>query len=514
MSSPAASSDSHRDLAPSASTGDGGVTQRGSLWQQLRATYAEVTGLWRIVEGPRAVEAKAIRLAQIQRMSSRTPTIVIASLLNTAIVAVVCGPEQPFLAVAIWTGVLWALSLSRLIRWWRARNRVYSGEVSPKTVSYATLSTFAAGCLWGAAAFVVITTGSPASQVIMVLTIAGMSAGASAVFAVLPESVAAFVLPAVGGIVAGWALQGGPISVGLVIMCSVFSVFMVSNSVSAYFAMLEGVRIRLRHESDAEKLAAAYAKVEAVNEQINEELAGARDMQQSLLPERSSIELIEKHWGVRLGHYFKPSAYIGGDLWYLLPQSKDRIGICVFDFTGHGVRAAINTFRLHASLQTLNKKLTSPTELMEELNKQLYRILPRGQMATAIIGIVDKTNDTFTYAAAGAPAPLIYNPSDDTFTVADGSGLPLAAMGLTDYDERVVPFPPGASLVVYSDALTEFRDLEGNMPGEDWLFERAEHHLRHGLPEDFLTVLLADFDEARDGPIGDDLTLVHLWRPE
>lgn len=504
---PVSGADTAKGAAPESQPSAQGFIAR------FKAIVADAVLLWRPVDGPRAEEANAIRLAQVRAISARTPFVSIANMMNSAIIALACGAELPAFALGVWLALMWSTSILRLYRWHRSRSRVHSDFVSPQVLENASIGTLIGGCLWGAAAFVIIATGSPMSQVLIVMTIAGMSAGSAAMFGVLPESVATFVVPAVGGTIAAFLLDPSMMSIGMVVMCTAFMVFMLVTSLTAYANMVELVRGRLSQMSAREELAAAYGKVDTMNQQMNEELEGARDMQRSLLPEDSSIHLIEKHWGVRIAHHFEPSLYIGGDLWYLLPISKDLLGVCVVDFTGHGVRAAINTFRLHATLQNLDKSVTSASDMLEELNKHLYRILPRGQMATAIVAIVDKSRDLLTYAAAGSPAPLIHNPADDTFTVADGSGLPLAAVGLTEYEERVLPFPPGASLVLYSDALIEFRDADGNMPGEEWLVERAEHHLRDSAQDAFLGAILADFEDAKCGPAGDDLTIVHLWRP-
>lgn len=92
----------------------------------------------------------------------------------------------------------------------------------------------------------------------------------------------------------------------------------------------------------------------------------------------------------------------------------------------------------------------------------------------------------------------------------DIAGPPLGAFTDPDYDEWCVPFPPGTSLLVYSDALTE-SESGGKLVCDDatllrWATETAPDACMVGT-------ILNRFRAHIPGEPPDDLTLLHIRRP-
>ncbi|MBO6892659.1 MAG: SpoIIE family protein phosphatase [Roseibium sp.] len=185
------------------------------------------------------------------------------------------------------------------------------------------------------------------------------------------------------------------------------------------------------------------------------ELDYAKTMQVGMLPDRALINEVLETYPVDVASHYQPSIGLGGDLWGIRPLSPNRLFFYILDFSGHGVGAAINTFRF----QTFYKGVAgieSPAQLMEKLNGFLKGILPIGQFATMFCAIVDFERNEMTYSSAGAPPTLVR--SDETggvFASLDGSGFPLGLRARGDYQNATVPFLPGSTLFLYSDALVE-----------------------------------------------------------
>jgi len=151
-------------------------------------------------------------------------------------------------------------------------------------------------------------------------------------------------------------------------------------------------------------------------------------------------------------------AIVGGD-WYDAFRLPDgRIAFSIGDVAGHGLRAAIvmgevrQTFRAAA----LNPK--SPSLVLDRANT-ILNMRANPVMVTAMFGIFDPSDGTFTYASAGHPPPVLALPCASVI-VLPKDGVPLGIvdeLGATDW---TFTLPPGAMFAVYTDGLIEYsRDL-------------------------------------------------------
>ena len=115
------------------------------------------------------------------------------------------------------------------------------------------------------------------------------------------------------------------------------------------------------------------------------------------------------------------------------------------------------------------------------------------------------------YVGAAGPKPFLISPDVPEGMLLPSEGRPLAMTGDSEYEEREVPLPPGSSLFLYSDALTETPDMVNPVYDED----RMQQALTGGLDQAGhpFDVILDDFHDRVEGPLNDDLTMVMLSRP-
>lgn len=252
-----------------------------------------------------------------------------------------------------------------------------------------------------------------------------------------------------------------------------------------------------------------FKDLTAFRERLNGELRSARDMQMSLLPEAAAVAKLGARYGVAVRSHFETSSELGGDFWQLYPIDDRRFGVLIADFAGHGITAAINTFRLHTLIDRVDADRAKPAEWLTALGAALKGVLPVGQFATAFYGVVNLDEDSLNFAGAGAPPPVLA--VDGEPRALDSSGLVLGVSRSGFYREHYVPFPPGARLFLYSDALTETPDQSGRVLGLSAvpalvdLAQRAD-------PADPLAALLREFFVNRSRPLRDDLTAVWIER--
>lgn len=246
--------------------------------------------------------------------------------------------------------------------------------------------------------------------------------------------------------------------------------------------------------------------------QMETELAQAKALQVSLLPSDQELAALTEKTGLRCKGYYESSAQMGGDLWGLIPLSDNRVLVYLADFAGHGVVAAMDTFRLHTlmKLGSDSVDLAVPEEVMAWLNDQLKRSLRLGQFATMFLCVIDPETAKLSYAAAAAP-PVFIAREKGRIERLDTSGMPLGILASRDFTSNQIAFGPGDCLFAYSDALIESKDHTGQRRfGVDKLENLLKGRWPACNPDDLLQLVLDHFFETHPRPVDDDLTVVTL----
>ncbi|GAA4251027.1 PP2C family protein-serine/threonine phosphatase [Azospirillum formosense] len=251
-------------------------------------------------------------------------------------------------------------------------------------------------------------------------------------------------------------------------------------------------------------------ELRAFHERVERDLRQARAMQLALVPEPVELAALAERNGLAVDSVFRASDEIGGDFWTAFAFDGRRVGVFAADLSGHGIAAAINAFRLHTLLtRTPPEELRDPARLLRQLNGRLCEILPLGQFATAFYGVIDRTDDTLLYAAAASPSPLLA--TNFGLQPLDASGPLLGAFPDSAYTNRRVPLRRGDSLFLYSDGLSEARDAEGAMLGEDGLLRLAERAAADA-PDRPLPALMARHAAIHGEQLNDDVTALWITR--
>lgn len=244
-------------------------------------------------------------------------------------------------------------------------------------------------------------------------------------------------------------------------------------------------------------------------ERTSQELEAARRMQFELLPAATEQRRIASAAAARIGSYSRSSSEIGGDIWGVLPISEGSFGVFLADFAGHGVTAALNTFRLHALIHEHKNLHHDPCRLLAMLNERLVGMLSPGQFATFLYVVLEPSADRLRFASAGAPPAII---STGDTSLVDASGLPLGVIRGAAYQLHERPFPIGSTLLIYSDGLSEFPNPDGIRIGDEGL-RRVVESCAHDLTPDQLIGRVCDAAGiGADDILPDDVTIVCLDR--
>lgn len=251
-----------------------------------------------------------------------------------------------------------------------------------------------------------------------------------------------------------------------------------------------------------ESLKAAQAQL-IEKERLERELQVAYEIQMSILPDQLP-ELPGFNFGARL----IPARSVGGDFYGFVPLDEDRLGVMIGDVTDKGVPAAIFMAQVHAYITAEAERGGTPRQVLLRVNRRLIQKGDQGLIVTAIYGVLDYKTRQFTYVRAGHDLPIIHTVSEGALLADHGTGQALGFLEEPLLDERVISLSPGNSVLLYTDGITDQRDVGGDFFGVPRLLQAID--AQAGLPAQVMCDRLLETVQGflSDGPQDDDLTLL------
>lgn len=296
--------------------------------------------------------------------------------------------------------------------------------------------------------------------------------------------------------------------------------YLLKSDISAA-SLQRSLRHAIERKKTEEALARTAEELRGRNEQIAEELALARDMQQALLPQRYPCfpagSSPEKS-ALGFAHVYRPSRVLGGDFFAVHAISGSAACVFVCDVMGHGVRSALVTATMRGLLEELKSLTDAPGAMLAELNRGLREVTRRpGQLmfASAVCLYIDVVDGFTRYAVAGHPAPLHLPVEGGGEWLGIGAGPVEPALGLfedQDYTAREQDLQNGERLLVITDGLYEVEGSSGVPYGKQQVLRSADAHAALPL-QDLVSMLVQDADAFAGGNgFEDDVCVVSTLR--
>ncbi len=248
--------------------------------------------------------------------------------------------------------------------------------------------------------------------------------------------------------------------------------------------------------------------IQRLNAALRQQFEDVARIQQSLLPAR--LPEIPR---LAIATSYLTSEQAGGDYYDFFPLPDGKWGILIADVSGHGAGAATVMAMLHAILHTYPTRSTghdAPHQVMKYANARLVASHMERSFITALYGIFDPRDLTFTYCRAGHPQPRVKDTNTGrVWALQDAGALPLGITDEFEAESEVARLRVGETLVLYTDGITEEFNAAREMFGVEGL--DGALNLCSGEPDCVVdTVHAALFRHTNRRSRADDQTLVVL----
>lgn len=248
-----------------------------------------------------------------------------------------------------------------------------------------------------------------------------------------------------------------------------------------------------------------FQRETVARERLETEVQLARQIQQAFIPDKLPEH---PHW--ELAARWRTARQVGGDFYDVFELPNGRVGLFIADVADKGVPAALFMALTRTLVRAAVLEIGSPAEALRRVNDLLYPDCHQGMFVTAVYGVIDEHNATFTYANAGHNPPLFI--TRGKVELLTRTGIALGVLESADMEERVVHLKKGDCLYLYTDGVTEAFSSAGQIFGDERLLATLSETKFPSAAAVLEIVDQAVIEFIGDEPASDDMTMLSVRR--
>ncbi len=235
---------------------------------------------------------------------------------------------------------------------------------------------------------------------------------------------------------------------------------------------------------------------------LEQDLELAASIQRSLLPPPS---LRVDGWEV--SHRYQPLGRVSGDFCDVVGGEDGGLHFVLGDVSGKGIAASMLMAQLHAMFRALIPVGLPLGALVERASRLFCESTLPTHFATLVCGRARPSGEVEVLNAGHPPALHLREGAVERI---GATGLPLGVFRDERFEVKTLRMLPGATLLVYTDGLSESRNASGAEYGIERL-ARLAGSLHGHSPQAVIEACLGDADVFRSGaPNIDDLTVMAI----
>jgi phosphoserine phosphatase RsbU/P len=239
-------------------------------------------------------------------------------------------------------------------------------------------------------------------------------------------------------------------------------------------------------------------------ERIENDLALARTVQRSLLPEKPpELE------GLEIAVAYRPSLIIGGDYYDFMRLKPESLLAVIADVEGKSVASALMMANLHALLHALATHVHSLEAVIKSVNNTILYDSRAQKLLSMFISVIEERRRVLHYINAGHVPPVVLHPDGQSERLEKG-GMVLGASADAEYTRGRFQLESGDIFVAYTDGITEAMDTSGEQYGLQRLMSLVHTQRANPAEQIVESVLLDVANFCAEGSDEDDRVVLIL----
>jgi serine phosphatase RsbU (regulator of sigma subunit)/predicted GIY-YIG superfamily endonuclease len=255
------------------------------------------------------------------------------------------------------------------------------------------------------------------------------------------------------------------------------------------------------------------------NQQMEEDLQMARELQVALLPRQFPIVPAgapPNESALSFLSLYFPTGDVSGDFFSVFPVGEKAAGALICDVMGHGVRSALITAMIRGLVEEHAKFAADPGELLTRINRALTVILQQAgttMFATCFYVVADVERAELRFANAGHPCALHVRCGGASVNKLDDEqsrGLIMGVFPSATYATSTRAMAKGDLVMLFTDGLYEVEDATGAFFNAEQLRATVTRHAALA-PKEFFERVLGDIRKySQSETFADDVCVVGM----
>lgn len=237
--------------------------------------------------------------------------------------------------------------------------------------------------------------------------------------------------------------------------------------------------------------------------ELHREIRIAADIQKNLLP-----GTIPNTKGLLFAAFTKAARGVSGDYYDFFRLDKNKSAIVICDVVGKGVPASLLMIMIRTIIRLAASPRRSAAQILTILNSAIIGRTDADQFATMSFIIYDEFTKEVAYSNAAHAPMLHYQSRSGNFIEIDTPGLPIGIESTETYVQKVIVLDKNDILALYTDGITEARNIESKEYSQDSL-QRVLLNDAHLGPDKLIASVRSDLNSfVGDSRQHDDQTLL------
>jgi len=230
-----------------------------------------------------------------------------------------------------------------------------------------------------------------------------------------------------------------------------------------------------------------------IKQRLEKELALARNIQKSLLPDRPPVVP-----GYEIAVLNEPCFEVGGDYYDFLALGPHTLLLVIADVEGKGVSSALVMSNLQATLRALVMHLHSLEVLATSLNEMIFNDTKSEKYLSCFLGLVDTRRGGIHYINAGHVPPILIRANGKAVQDLEEGGTVVGLFPNADYTRGATELKPGDVLMLCTDGILEACNKKEEEFGRERLVECIQRNQKK-TAQGIVDAVLADVDTFSAG---------------